>query len=177
MSLVYTIEIESETMDRPRLVRLTIGIVILSSRDTELARQSKGSERLAIGRLVDDALRHRFHQSAKKKPDSAGGKRDQPETKARSKSFAVSRRDCDQWRSDVAVPDCSVGGAIAEPGDYRPGYTGISKYRGTTGLGREPGLDLLLRRYGFWPPLFEASRVAAGRSQGDDPAEGRMFRI
>jgi 1-acyl-sn-glycerol-3-phosphate acyltransferase len=56
-------------------------------------------------------------------------------------------------------------------------YLGLPKYRGTTGVGRQPRLDLLLRRYGFWPPFFEASHVAAGGSQGDDPAEGRLFPI
>ena len=53
----------------------------------------------------------------------------------------------------------------------------ISNHLGYLGLSGQPGLNLLLRRYGFWPPHFEASHVAAGRSQGDDPAEGRMFRI
>src|SRR4030095_1335751 len=55
------------------------------------------SEELAGGWSVDDTLRHRFYQSAKKGPDSAGRQRDQPETKATSKYFIVSRGSGDQW--------------------------------------------------------------------------------
>ena len=46
-----------------------------------------------------------------------------------------------------------------------------------TRFGNQPGLNLLLRRNGLFPPLLEAARVAAGRSQGDDPAEDRVFSI
>jgi 1-acyl-sn-glycerol-3-phosphate acyltransferase len=76
-----------------------------------------------------------------------------------------------------AVPDRSIGRAFTESGDYRTGYLGLPKYRGTTDLGNQQRLNLLLRRYGFWHPLFEASRVAAGRSQGHGPPESRLFPI
>ena len=60
------------------------------------------------------------------------------ETKTRSKYFAVSRGGRDQWRTDVALSDRSVGGAFEEPGDHRTAYFGLSKYRRTTHLDGQP---------------------------------------
>ena len=71
--------------------------IVLGSLFPVIFVSKSGSEELAGGWSVDDTLRHRFYQSAKKGPDSAGGQRDQPETKATSKYFIVSRGSGDQW--------------------------------------------------------------------------------
>ena len=62
----------------------------------------------------------------------------EPKTRAKGKYFIVSRRGRDQWRTDVALSDRSVGGAFAEPGDYRTAYFGLSKCRRTTHFDGQP---------------------------------------